>query len=176
MIIIDIFFIDGCILPIILGLSIFLAFKQWYDGRMKKTLLYHLGVSIVPPLVVLLLQIARVQFFPGHGELDNVAHFFGGFSIAWMFTIIVQALREQPHLLWGRAVIPSPTPTWLTDFTVWGTVALVGIAWEFMEFGMDAMYGFHMQPSLTDTMGDLLCDLCGGLLFLVIYRLLVRKN
>lgn len=141
---------------------------------MKKPFLTHLAISMMPPFTVLILQMARVQFFPGHGELDNVAHFFGGFSIAWMFTIIVHALREQPHLLWGRAIIPSPTPTWLTDFTVWGTVALVGIAWEFFEFSMDVIYGFHMQPSLADTMGDLLFDLSGGLLFLLIYRLVIR--
>ena len=130
---------------------------------MKKPPLGRFAFSIVPPLTVLLAQIVRVQVLPGFHWIDNVAHFFGGFTIAWMFIIITNTLREH-------SIIPHQTPKWLTDYTVWGTVGLVGIFWEFWELGMTLHYGFKMQFTITETLGDVFFDLSGGLVFLLIYR------
>ncbi|MFA6522146.1 MAG: hypothetical protein WCT24_00955 [Patescibacteria group bacterium] len=40
---------------------------------------------------------------------------------------------------------------------------LIGIVWEFFEFAQDYFFGSYTQPSLQDSLGDLFCDLLGGL-------------
>lgn len=56
-------------------------------------------------------------------------------------------------------------------------VALVGVLWEFFEFGYDVFisskgYSGALQQGVGDTMSDLFFDLLGGLVFLVIYKYL----
>lgn len=40
----------------------------------------------------------------------------------------------------------------------------IGVLWEVFEFGMDQLFGLNMQPSTTDTMGDLIMDSLGALI------------
>lgn len=55
---------------------------------------------------------------------------------------------------------------------VLGVVCLVGVFWEFFEFGLDWLYtigivGFKSQLSVADTIGDLFLDILGGLFALI---------
>jgi len=55
---------------------------------------------------------------------------------------------------------------------VLGVVCLVGVFWEFFEFGLDYFYslgivGFKSQLSVADTIGDLFLDLLGGFIALI---------
>ncbi len=131
--------------------------------------LQDLSYALVPPLVVLILFACRIIVLPTRGELDILAHFLGGLSIAWMTIILWQ--RWTSH-----GWIAKKIPTWLRDYTVWGTVGLIGVAWEFMETVLTHYVGVRMQFSIPETMGDLFMDLSGGIVFLIFYRIFGRKR
>ena len=128
-------------------------------SRLLRLLLEDLLRAILPPIGVLALFFLRILVWPRLGALDVVAHFLGGLSIAWMTLILWK--RWTKH-----GWIPKTVPTWLRDYAVWGTVALVGIVWEFMETIMTVYVGIRMQLSIPETMGDLFMDLSGGFVFL----------
>lgn len=121
----------------------------------------YLTLSLIPPTTVLVIHLIRYQIRPDLPILDVVAHFFGGLAIAWMGIILVRGLRDIND-------IPPETPHWLTDYAVLGTVFIAGVLWEFMEWGADTFLGTHSQFTIPETMGDLLMDFLGGLLFLLI--------
>jgi hypothetical protein len=125
--------------------------------------------SVIPPAVVFFLFVLRIAFLPKSEELDMVAHFAGGFSIAWMAMILWQ--RWTMH-----GWIPRTVPLWIRNYAVWGSVALVGIFWEFLEFGLDLFLGWTAQPSVADTMNDFFMDLSGGVLFLILFSLFSIKK
>ena len=58
---------------------------------------------------------------------------------------------------------------------VLGIVAIIGIFWEFFEFGLSKIWesmgraGFF-QPSIDDTLGDLLADLLGGIVAFILFK------
>ena len=90
---------------------------------------------------------------------DVVAHFLGGVWVA----LSVLALKER-NLISANFLL------------VLGTVALVGVLWEFTEFVWDRYIfqsGFtYLSGVYEDTLSDLFFDLIGGLAALII----VRKN
>jgi uncharacterized membrane protein YjdF len=130
-----------------------------------KALITDIAVSLVPPIVVLLVFLLRIGFLTSLRELDVYVHFFGGLSIAWMGAI-----------LWARwlkrSVIPSGVPRLLRDYIILSHVAIIGVCWEFMEWILDHRLGWGMQASLGDTLNDLLMDLLGGIVLIVIYRII----
>lgn len=128
-----------------------------------KTLAGDMRNALIPPTIVFCLFIIRVLYLPAWYQLDVGAHFLGGFSIAWMTMILWERWLQHGWI--------SKAPQWQRDYTVWASVGIVGIAWEFFEFLMEVWLGWVMQPSIADTMNDLLMDLCGGLLFLFLYRI-----
>ncbi len=119
--------------------------------------------AVLPPLGVLFIHLIRLTVAPGLWQADPVLHFLGGFSIAWMSAILWKAWTE-------RKWIPKTNPPLLRAFTIWGSVALVGVFWEFMEFFLSWRYGWRMQFSIGETMSDLALDLIGALVFLAILR------
>ena len=116
--------------------------------------------SLLPPITVLLLQFSRMHFLPGHPELDYLAHFLGGASIAWMFTIIISYLK-------AKNLFPI-IPAWLNFYLLFTTVLLIGVGWEFMETIVEHYTGFPMQFTIPETMGDLAMDMFGGAIFLLL--------
>ena len=129
-----------------------------------RLLIVDFAHALVPPVIVFVLFLLRVFFIRGLEQLDVLAHFSGGFSIAWMAMILWNRWKDRGWIL-------TKTPKWLRDYAVWGTVGLVGIAWEFFEFTMDVWLGWMMQPSIADTMNDFFMDLLGGVLFLILFRI-----
>jgi hypothetical protein len=125
--------------------------------------------ALVPPIAVLALHLLRHKYWPDEPNMDIVAHFLGGYAIAWM-GVILWARWTQ------RGWLPTSIPGWLRLWAIWGTVALVGIFWEFHEWLADHFFHTVMQPSITDTMNDFLMDLGGGALFLALNHMKNRSK
>lgn len=102
--------------------------------------------------------------------LDIVLHMVGG---AWVVFAFFYVQRRYTLLF-------SALPFVFSLVMVMGIVMLVGVAWEWFEFGFDYFFVpeaalWRAQLGLTDTMGDLLADLMGGTLA-GFYFLLRRRN
>lgn len=91
--------------------------------------------------------------------LDNGLHFAGGLWVGLVFFALVQEYAASLHTIpFSRVILPL----FALSF-----VALVGVAWEFFEFGLDRYVStprniLMSQPSIADTMSDLFLDLVGG--------------
>jgi uncharacterized membrane protein YjdF len=115
-------------------------------------------------------------------------HFLGGFWVALTYFWLRQKTRiargseimdadqyadqREIHDLLDKIRVSSAIMT-IIDYLSF--VALVGVLWEFFEFGYDVFIsskGYFMaaQEGVGDTMSDLFFDLLGGLLCLVIYK------
>jgi hypothetical protein len=127
-----------------------------------KTLGRDFATALLPPLVIEFAHEIQRVLWPEWEVVDVPLHFLGGFTIAWMTLILWKRWYE-------RKWIPK-IPSWLVATTVWGVVALFGIFWEFYEWTFDYFYHTGMQPSVTDTMGDFLMDLLGGLAFIIAFQ------
>lgn len=55
-------------------------------------------------------------------------------------------------------------------FLVVSVVGFVAICWEFLEFLLKTFFGLPFQPSLDDTLLDILMGLIGGLFGAVVFR------
>lgn len=137
-----------------------------------------MGDRLLTWLAVGLVAIAAFHFFALWSFLywkflwlDTVMHFAGG---AWAGGFFFWARRRFP------AYFAEPARTAGTVLQALAMVALVGVVWEFYEFGMDLVlqrgvstYELLGQQGVRDTMGDLFFDLLGGLAAAVV---LVRYN
>lgn len=121
-------------------------------------------MSIIPPTIVLILQNVRMYTLPARFEFDVLAHVLGGVAIAWTGMILLERWRRRGWI--------TLRPFVLRDFVVFSNVALIGVVWEFWEFIMQATTGDIYQPSIADTMNDLLMDLIGGVLLIVTYHII----
>jgi hypothetical protein len=89
-------------------------------------------------------------------HVDKVMHVLGGVSIA-LSGLSAVALLEQRGMLFIKSYF-------ITVIIILALVALAAVNWEFFEYILDRTTNTHMQPSIADTMGDLLAGLVGGLL------------
>lgn len=89
-------------------------------------------------------------------------HTVGGLVAAW-------GVYNLFNLFKGKFKLKI-RPKWLFIVFLVGSVALIGILWEFYEFVHDQFSDFKYQLSLEDTMIDLVMDLVGvGLFCLILY-------
>ena len=92
---------------------------------------------------------------------DDALHFAGGMAVA-----IGASLFFKKDLAVSRRKLV------IVVFLV-GSSAVIGIGWEFFEWILDRVFFtervFRNQPSLNDTMSDLLFDISGGLLAALAY-------
>lgn len=102
----------------------------------------------------------RIHFF------DKVLHLSGGIISAWFFLIFFRKELGATSKLRAIIIIVS-------------IVSLVGVFWEFSEY-ISSVYVSQIMPAiarymyigdLTDTLGDILFDLTGGLSFTILYIL-----
>jgi hypothetical protein len=92
---------------------------------------------------------------------STLLHGSGGFVTAWTLVLFFQILKAPLQI--------QVSPTWFLFFCIIAFVALVGVLWEFAEFGHDMLFPdsrFVYQMSIADTMWDLFMDLVGVVLFL----------
>lgn len=92
--------------------------------------------------------------------LDLLLHLAGGFWVG----VLGVSIFNRTHL--------SNFFFWLS---VLGFAALVGIFWEFLEFGLNQVWeslgrAAFFQPGLEDTLSDLLADLAGGVASVILFR------
>ena len=99
------------------------------------------------------------------GYLDKGFHLLGGVVIAWFFSIY---LRKDLR----------PIPRFRQLLFVIACVSLAGVVWEFTEY-LSEIYSPRYAPwllhyfsigNLRDTLGDLVSDLLGGLVFFVMSK------
>jgi hypothetical protein len=91
--------------------------------------------------------------------IDIVLHVLGGAWVALVFFYM------QTRVAQGMERI---MPWWFFLALALGFVMLVGVAWEWFEYGFDFFFAkenfaWRAQLGLTDTMGDLFADLAGGI-------------
>ncbi len=103
---------------------------------------------------VLLLMDGYGRFY----QIDILMHLMGGF--AW--ALIALALETRVKSCFKKSL-----PTWYRYIFVAGFVLMIGVAWEFHEYALDQTINiwYHIvpsQPSLADTMKDLLDDWIGA--------------
>ncbi len=124
--------------------------------------------ALVPPVIVFLVEAAKLELIPEGLDWEPFVHLMGGLSIAWSAAIL--AARWQK-----RRIIPKDVPDWFLAYSFLGSAALIGVLWELFEFLMPDRNGWWQQLSLADTIGDLTLDLAGGLI-LVIFWSILRKQ
>lgn len=106
--------------------------------------------------------------------LDMPMHFLGGFWVAMAFVYLIS--NYQFPILNESFLPKAPLFIIILSF-----VAFIGVFWEFYEFLNDIFlssrnYSQIFQQGAADTIGDLFFDLFGGTVFLLIYRLILRKK
>lgn len=117
------------------------------------------------PVLVFTIHIAAIlglDIYSRYPEFDIPMHFVGGVAIAYFFGT---CYRVATHLgLFGQpssAVFPP---------MILGLTSLAAVVWEFAEFIADQKFGLHTQPSLADTLLDLLMGLSGGVVLIAWMR------
>lgn len=122
------------------------------------------------PTFLFILSSSRVgiYLYSNYEHFDTLMHGVGGVAIAFMFL----TMQREYKLSWWQ-----PIPRLWKIIFILSFVALFGIAWEWYEFLLDQAYGTHHQPSLADTMYDLLLDLLGAtLMCLAKFRSLTNRK
>ena len=104
------------------------------------------------PALVLALQYCRQWFYYGHSEIDPIAHFMGGFTIAYGALIAFRWIYPKLRL-------PTLIQAYILVMAGMGT----GLIWEWYEwvrfFGNPA---FAHWDWWSDTLYDLLMDTLGA--------------
>lgn len=139
------------------------------------SLRYFLKINL-PYLFDVFICLALI-FHMGNGLLDicsmcpiynKFTHFFSASVVAFIFLILIFIFNEYYR---GIAV---------NKFKILFDVVVItmafGVVWEFMEWTTDYFFDLNTQPSLNDTMGDLLADTLGGLLIAFIGYFLIKKH
>jgi len=116
-------------------------------------------------------------FHMGNGLIDIISvvpiynkftHFFSAVVVSFIFLILLFVFNEYYR---GIAI-----NTFKILFDVVVITMAFGVVWEFMEWIGDFLLGLDTQPSLNDTMGDLLADTLGGLFIAVIGYFLIKRG
>ncbi|MCC6404777.1 MAG: hypothetical protein IT405_00045 [Candidatus Yanofskybacteria bacterium] len=91
--------------------------------------------------------------------LDKALHFLGGVVAAWFALALFQ--RETAHM-----------PLWKQLLILVSATALIGVVWEWAEYGSTLarpytpwLYHYFHGGNLGDTLADLCADILGALLF-----------
>ena len=121
----------------------------------------HIKYILLWPIIVLtlhlLLTVTGGYYWWLH--VDKIMHVLGGMSMALSGLAVMDFYTTAGELKISNRFI---TALFIISF-----VAFAAVSWEFLEFILDYATGIHMQPSLADTMGDLLAGLCGCLLIII---------
>lgn len=114
--------------------------------------------------VIFFHALGMFALYSWYPHYDVLMHFGGGVAMG------VLGLALWDHAI--RSITFTQKKLWLRDvffaFCIVGFVGLVGIAWEWFEYGFDAVFAVRQdwglaQMGLGDTMFDLFMDLAGGL-------------
>ena len=142
---------------------------------MEETLIGYIMIRVLSSPVLLLaflfvIFILHIFAFSSNwywdfDGLDSVYHFIGGSWSALLFF----------YIFFKRERIFSITSyPWTTAIFALGFVALIGVGWEFFEFGFDYIFAEYetvrkAQLGVYDIMVDLFSDLIGGAMISLIF-------
>lgn len=93
--------------------------------------------------------------------LDTPMHFFGGLAISYSSYYLFAHLEMKGEL----KAVPS-----VKMFLALAITALAAVLWEFSEYASDSLLGTVMQPSIIDTLKDLMMGLLGATAITLIHR------
>ena len=89
--------------------------------------------------------------------IDIPMHLLGGFTIAYSGSLILDYL--------GKRNLVKINNYWIWVLIVISFVALIAVFWEVVEFIYEFFYHVGLQPSIKDTILDLVLGIFGGFLF-----------
>lgn len=111
---------------------------------------------------------------------DNAVNMPAGFYAWWWFDIFMHGLGGlvtawSAHRFF-KTEKNSIKSHWIYSWLLLGTTALVGILWEVYEYYLQQLTGIITQPSVADTVADLVNDCLGAVVFIVLFTVLVKSN
>jgi hypothetical protein len=115
------------------------------------------------PIAVMLLH-AAVASTRWRVPLDFTIHFLGGISIAFFSFHAIDCFKK----------FLGETTTLLSYVLSFTAACTVGVFWELGEFASDVYLGTHIQQSIRETMSDLIADVSGATLSLLLIFLVGR--
>ncbi|MFA4887919.1 MAG: hypothetical protein WC595_06935 [Candidatus Nanoarchaeia archaeon] len=113
-------------------------------------------IVLLPVLILFLDQIGgRAGLYQTIVRFDEFMHFGGGITIAVSYFLLIKIAQKEKLI--------GEMNMWIYFAFVISLVALTAVTWEFYEYILDVVLPSHVrQPSIKDTMGDLLMGLLGG--------------
>ncbi|MBI4451984.1 hypothetical protein HY637_01015 [Candidatus Woesearchaeota archaeon] len=127
------------------------------------------GISLVELLRIFAFPIAVliVHAFLAYPDLyrkiewvDIPMHFIGGVAIGASYSLLLKKLEKKGHFKAHKLVFFAFVVT---------LVAFTAMVWEFLEFILDLIDNAMRQPSLFNTMQDLLLGIAGGVAGYLLY-------
>lgn len=115
-------------------------------------------VAGLPMIIVFLFDMVvnnPMGFYYRWWWFDIPMHMLGGFVAAWS---VARFFKDYKKLV-------ALKPWAFEVFVLVSGTALIGILWEVYEFFMSLIFNIVMQPSVADTVADLVNDCVGALLF-----------
>lgn len=112
------------------------------------------------PIFVFALHVVAIVVFDIYRrfpEFDIPMHFAGGVAIAYFFGTCYRS-ADKLGLLGQPSVVVFPP-------MILGQTCLAAVVWEFAEFLVDKQFGVVTQPSLADTLLDLMMGLLGAVVW-----------
>lgn len=115
------------------------------------------------PVVVLLIHEGNAHVFDAYGRwpsIDIPMHLLGGFAMAYFFSGSLTILCKHQLI--------NPQDRFVRIILVFALTCVAVVFWEFAEWVADHTLGTFSQLGLDDTIGDMLCGILGGTVFLLL--------
>ena len=116
-----------------------------------------LSKIFIPPFIVLLVHVAAtiLEWYEAVWWLDKPLHLLGGIAvgISSYYLIVYFINNDKLQVNWKPLLL----------LAIFAATALSAVSWEFMEFYLDQQVHIVMQPSVYDTITDLIMGMLGGM-------------
>lgn len=122
--------------------------------------------TLLPTVVVLYVHILRLFLFPLAYEWDQLMHFLGGASMAWIAWFVIKTFGE-------RGLLPI-LPRWFRGIASFSFAGLIGLLWELYEYAVFIWWIPSMNIQLPDTEQDMLLDVSGAAILMIVLILIER--
>jgi hypothetical protein len=118
----------------------------------------------LPLLLITLHAVAMLNGVYGLvNHFDSIMHFTGGIvSAISIMGMLAYAMENNWLKIDDRNV---------SRLLVIGLVTLITLAWELFEFGFDAYFGTHWQPSIGDSLKDQVLGVLGAVVVVLKLRM-----
>lgn len=141
----------------VLTAVLYIIFSFSYFEKIKRIYL---------PLIIFIFfstYCARVLNFYSLDSYDKILHFSSGLLMGYVGIVLYDVIFINKDDARGKFI-----------FAIVFAVAVAGL-WEVWEFSCDKILSMTLQKSLDDTMYDIICGSCGGLLISGILSRLNKK-